>query len=458
MTFGKRKDGSMQVTRRGLLQAAAGAGAAAALGQLLPSRAGAAEDDKPGRKPNVLFLFTDDQRPDCIGALGNEHIKTPNMDKLVHRGFTFTHTYCMGSSRPNVCLPSRIQTMTGRHMFSIEGRVRTPSWPEAMSRAGYATIRSGKEGSHYGGREFDENHAIRRSVQTPVTHVDNVLKFIRNRSGKPFFAYVAFGGPHDPQHATDTYYDMYDADKIPLPQRFRPLHPFDNGEMTIRDEKTLPWPRTPETVKGKLARYYASITYIDAQIGRLIGALEEMGELDNTLVIFSSDNGLSMGDHGLLGKQNLYEYGGMHVPLVFAGPGVGQGRTDSMAYLHDIYPTVCDLAGVATPEGLDGASLTPVIRGKSEVAHKEILTAYKDLQRAWRDDRWKIIRYPKIDHTQLFDLKNDPLEQNNLAYDPAQAGKVNDMLRALAAAQARVGDKCPLTVVDPAEKAWSPPA
>jgi arylsulfatase A-like enzyme len=179
--------------------------------------------------------------------------------------------------------------------------------------------------------------------------------------------------------------------------------------------------------------------------------------MDNTLIIFSSDNGLSMGDHGLLGKQNLYEYGGMHVPLIFAGPGVPHGEADSMAYLHDIFPTACELAGMEPPEGLSGMSLAPVIRGQQEKARTEILTAYKDIQRAWRDERWKIIRYPKIDHTQLFDLENDPHEQNNLAYDPAHAEKVSEMLQKLAAAQTEAGDTCPLTVAEPEEKAWTPP-
>lgn len=450
----------MRKTRRDVLGGAALAGAGVVVSRLTSQMAWCAGSDERSKgKPNVLFLFTDDQRPDCVGAWGNEHLKTPNLDTLVERGYSAPNLYCMGSDRPNVCLPSRIQTLTGRHLFSIQGRVRTPTFPECMSEAGYATMRSGKRGSEAGGiaKKFDENTSIRRSVETPRTHVDNALEFIRNRGDKPFFVYLAFGGPHDPQHAPQSFRDMYDPDRLALPKRFRPLHPFDNGEMTIRDEKTLAWPRTPESVRGKLARYYASITYIDDQIGRLLTALKESGELDNTLIVFSSDNGLSMGDHGLLGKQNLYEYGGMHVPLVVAGPGIPKGRTESMAYLHDIYPTVCDLCGIGIPDGLDGQSLAPVIRGKAKQAREKIFTCYKDVQRSLRDERWKIIRYPKIDHTQLFDLQADPLEQKNLAYGPKHSAKVDEMLRDLAAAQTAVGDKCPLTVADPASKTWTPP-
>ena len=114
---------------------------------------------------------------------------------------------------------------------------------------------------------------------------------------------------------------MYRPADIPLPVNFLPFHPFDNGEMTVRDEQTLPWPRTRENVTGKLARYYASTSYFDQQAGRILDALKQAGQYDNTIFIMAGDNGLSLGEHGLLGKQNLYEFGGMHVPLIFAGPG-----------------------------------------------------------------------------------------------------------------------------------------
>ncbi len=424
--------------------------------------------DRPDKKLNVLFLFTDDQKADFIGALGQAKLKTPNMDRLVERGYTFHNTYCMGSMQPNVCMPARYQVLTGMNVLSLGFRYdkrrvvprwSSPSFPEWMDKAGYVTVRSGKSGSEAAGiaKRFDENTSLRRSPKTVIQHVDNVIDFIERHDEKPFFAYIAFGSPHDPQHATEDWYKAYSPDEMPLPETFLPLHPFDNGEMTIRDEKTLPWPRTEQAVKQKLARYHASTSHIDQQVGRLLDALEKTGKMDNTLVIFSSDNGLSMGDHGLLGKQNLYEYGGMHVPLIFAGPGVPHGQTDSMAYLHDIFPTACELAGLQAPEELDGKSLAPVIRGEREKARTGIFTCYRDVQRAFRDERWKIIRYPKIDHTQLFDLQNDPREKTNLADDPQFAGKVKEMLGKLAAAQKQVGDSCPLTVASPAPKAWTPP-
>ena len=124
------------------------------------------------------------------------------------------------------------------------------------------------------------------------------MQFIREHAGKkPFFIDLEFGTPHDPQPAPPAYYAMYKAEDLPLPPNFLLYHPFDNGEMTVRDEGTLPWPRTKESVTGKLARYYASITYTDAQIGRLLDALKETGQLDNTLLIFTSDNGYLWNEH-----------------------------------------------------------------------------------------------------------------------------------------------------------------
>lgn len=161
--------------------------------------------------------------------------------------------------------------------------------------------------------------------------------------------------PHDPRSATDEYYAKYKPEDMPLPHAFAPHHPFDNGAITIRDEMTLPFPRTPENIRGKLARYYASIAYLDAQFGRAVQALKDAGEYDSTIFVIAGDNGLSLGEHGLLGKQNLYEFGGMHVPLVFAGPGIPKGETKALAYLMDIFPTVCDLAGKS-----------PIKRGRQE--------------------------------------------------------------------------------------------
>ena len=145
------------------------------------------------------------------------------------------------------------------------------------------------------------------------------------RKDRPFFAYVGFAGPHDPRVAAREWLELYERDRIPLPRNYEPFHPFDNGEMTNRDEKLAPWPRTEEVVREHLHDYYACISSIDANIGRILDKLDAIGERDRTIVVFSSDHGLAIGSHGLFGKQNLYEHS-MKSPLVFAGPGIPEGR------------------------------------------------------------------------------------------------------------------------------------
>jgi arylsulfatase A-like enzyme len=270
------------------------------------------------------------------------------------------------------------------------------------------------------------------------------------------FIYMAGREPHDPQYATEKFYAQYPPEDVPLPERFAPYQPFDNGAMAIRDELTLPYPRTPEDVKGKLARYYASIAYLDAEAGRVVQVLKEAGEYDNTIFVIAGDNGLSLGDHGLLGKQNLYEFGGMHVPLVFAGPGIPEGDTDALVYLMDVFPTVCDLAGMSIPANVEGKSLAPIINDRSSGVRDWLYTGYQDGQRSVTNGRWKLIRYPLIDKTQLFDLREDSLEKNDLAAKPKHAERIQSMMDKLAELQRQYDDPVPLSVPDPQPAAWSP--
>lgn len=270
------------------------------------------------------------------------------------------------------------------------------------------------------------------------------------------FIYMAGPEPHDPQYAPTEYYARYKPEDMPLPAAFAPYHPFDNGAMTIRDEMTLPFPRTPENIRGKLARYCASTAYLDAQFGRVVQALKDAGEYDNTIFAIAGDNGLSLGEHGLLGKQNLYEFGGMHVPLVFAGPGIAKGETDALAYLMDVFPTVCELAGVQLQSRVEGKTLAPAIRENSNGVREWLYTAYERGQRAVTNGRWKLVCYPLIDKTQLFDLQHDPHEERDLAKSPEHAGRVHAMMTKLAEMQREYDDPVPLTaaVILPAD--WSP--
>ncbi|HEY3789031.1 MAG TPA: sulfatase/phosphatase domain-containing protein, partial [Urbifossiella sp.] len=164
--------------------------------------------------------------------------------------------------------------------------------------------------------------------------------------------------------------------------------------------------------------------------------------------IFSADQGIAVGSHGLLGKQNLYDHS-MKSPLVFAGPGIPHGKSDALVYLFDIFPTVCDLVGVKAPAEIDGKSFRPVLGGMTKTTRSELMLAYLGKQRAIRDDRWKLIRYPGVNVMQLFDLKTDPDEIKNLAAEPAHRDRIADLIQRLATLQKHFDDEQPLTIADP---------
>jgi len=243
---------------------------------------------------------------------------------------------------------------------------------------------------------------------------------------------------------------MYPSEKIQLPPNFMPEHPFDNGEMKIRDEKLAPWPRTPEVIRQHIAAYYAMITHLDDQIGRVLHALDESGKADNTIIIFASDNGLAVGQHGLLGKQNLYDHS-IRVPLVFTGPDIPKGeKRDAFCYLLDIYPTLCDLVGFPMPETVEAKSLVPALRNPEENIRDSLYFAYKHFQRAVRWDNWKLIKYNVKGRqtTQLFHLQNDPWELKNLVDEPAYADRLNSLTRLLQQWMRKVDDPLDLEKPD----------
>ena len=429
------------------------------------------------KRPNVLFLFADDMRADSVAALGNPVVKTPTLDALANRGFVMRNAYCFGGNSAAVCTPSRNMLLSGNAYFrwkdfqppqGAKGMLSPgdgPNWPLSMQAAGYETYHEGKRGNTalLIQAKFEHNLYINenqdRTGGEPGKQIaDDVTKFLKERkTDRPFFMYLAFGNPHDPRVADKKYMDLYERDKIPLPRNFLPQHPFDNGEMTVRDEALLPWPRTEAAVRKELHEYYATITAMDFHMGRIIAALKELGQLDNTIILFSADQGIAIGSHGLLGKQNLYD-AGMKCPLVFAGPGIPHSSSDALLYLLDIYPTVLDLVGAAKPSGIDGQSFRPVLTGTTKTVRNELFFAYRDVQRAWRDDRWKLIRYPQVNMTQLFDLQVDPDEMKNLAEDAAHQPRVEEMLAKLKDQQAKYTDTLPLTVANPKPAAWTPPS
>ena len=430
-------------------------------------------------KPNVLLLLADDQRPDTIGAHGNPHIRTPHLDRLVARGFSFRRAYCMGSRGGAVCVPSRAMLNTGKSFFRIPSDLEgETTLGELLGRNGFATFGTGKW--HNGRPSFlrsfragrnimfggmsdhvrvpivdlgadGELHGEREGIRFSSTlFADAAIEFLRNYGDEePFFAYVAFTAPHDPRNPPPKYRRMYYRNPPPLPPNFAPQHPFNNGHMTGRDESLGPWPRTELVVQDQLSEYYGLITHLDRQVGRILRELEAGPHAGNTIVVYTADHGLAVGSHGLLGKQNVYEHS-MGAPLVFAGPGIPQGgESTALSYLHDIFPTLCSLLDVGMPGGIDGMDLSPLWRGEAASERDSIFTTFRDLMKAVRDDRWKLIRYPRIDHLQLFDLQSDPHETTNLASEPAHARRVDDLTARMREWQRQVGDGDPLSVADP---------
>jgi arylsulfatase A-like enzyme len=451
----------------------------------------------PVDRPNVLILFTDDQRYNTVAALGNDEIRTPNMDRLADMGTAFTRAFVMGGHHGAICAPSRASLMTGRSLFDLyeTGDVipeRHAMMPSVFAEAGYVTFATGKwhndrgafvrafqqgdniffGGMHHpqdGGHEapwlyhFDATGRYADSTKwqgdrfSSALYADAAIAFLdRQRdSDRPFFAYVAFTSPHDPRTPPQPYRQWYPADRMALPPNYLPDHPFDNGELKVRDEQLLPHPRTEDAIRGELAAYYGMISEVDAQIGRILDALEATGQLDNTIVVFAGDNGLAVGSHGLLGKQNLYEHS-VRVPLILAGPTIPRGeRRDALAYLFDVFPTLTELAGVPTPPTVGGATLVPTLRRADAEGREFAYFAYRDLQRAVRTaDDWKLIAYNVNGElrTQLFDVNADPFETLNLADDPAFADRLEQLEALLATAGTRYHDR--LDVSDPT---WGKP-
>jgi len=433
------------------------------------------------KRPNIVFFFTDDQRFDTIRALGNDRILTPNMDRLVERGTTFTHAHIPGGSVQAVCMPSRAMLHTGRTLFHIDGAGESISpdhttLGEALARNGYKTFGIGKwhngaESFNRGFRGGDEiflggmcdhwnvpafrydptgrydatlpmctdpawsNNVLRRRCDHVIAGKhstelisDAAVQFLnRYRDDAPFFLYVSFLAPHDPRVMPRRYRDLYDPNAIELPANFMDEHPFDNGELRVRDEMLAGFPRTPEEIREHIADYYAMISHLDAEIGRLMKVLEEQRRMDDTIIVLAGDNGLALGRHGLMGKQNCYDHS-VRVPLVFAGPGIpANRRTDALVYLLDIFPTLCELTDTTIPSTVEGKSLANTISNTSARVRETLYLAYSDKHRGIRDRRYKLIEYVvngRHTMTQLFDLKTDPLELENLAENPTHASTI----------------------------------
>ena len=419
-------------------------------------------------QPNILFIIADDHRFDAIGAMGDATVQTPVLDALMARGTTFRQTHIMGSLVGAVCVPSRAAVLTSASLFRSgmqEINRELAVWPQVMREAGYHTFATGKwhndkqtftnsfaDGAKifFGGMsshfevpvfDYDASGAYPNTAKyigekfSTEMFTDEAVQFLQDHDASaPFFLYLAFTSPHDPRTPPGEYASMYAPAEMPVPENFMPEHPFDNGEMRIRDEVLAPFPRTPEIVQQHIADYYGMISHMDAEIGRVLKTLEATGQLENTLIIYTADHGLAVGQHGLLGKQNLYSHS-IRVPSIFAGPGVPEGKTvDALTYLYDVFPTVCELTAVACPDTVEGRSLVPLMHGSAERVRETVFAAYRDIQRTVSDGRWKLIRYYVSEETgagtnriQLFDLANDPGETTELSALSEHAERIQSL-------------------------------
>jgi choline-sulfatase len=470
-------------TRRGFLKAA-GAGIAAI------SMKGIAASGQERKKPNILFIFADDQCFETVRAMGFDEIQTPNLDRLVRNGTTFTHVYNQGGWHGAICVASRTMLNTGRFLWmaqEYEPKLKQEVsagrfWSQYMKQAGYGTYMSGKW--HVKGVEpkdiFDYVKNVRPGMpnQTPMGYSrpiegipdlwepwdkknggywkggkhwsevlgDDSVEFLENaaKSDKPFFMYLAFNAPHDPRQSPKEYVDRYPLDNVRVPANYLPLYPYKDSiglGRKQRDERLAPFPRSRYAVKVNRQEYYAIITHMDTQIGRILEALKETGKEDNTYIFFTADHGLAVGHHGLMGKQNMYDHS-VRVPLMVNGPGIPRNKKISTpVYLQDIMPTTLELAGVERPPQIQFKSLIPLINGRAGRNYDAIYGGYIDLQRMITMDGYKMIYYPKIGKTLLYNLKNDPYEMYNLADDPAYLALIRRMRRRLKVLQDEVGDK-----------------
>ncbi|HBE68893.1 MAG TPA: choline-sulfatase [Planctomycetaceae bacterium] len=432
----------------------------------------------PGRPtadaPNILFIFADDQCFDTIAALGNEEVLTPNLDKLARRGVSFRNAYNMGGWNGAICVASRTMMNTGRFLWNAHetnkslkqeaqaGRLLSLQ----LSRGGYETFFSGKWHVSVDANEvFDHVKHVRpgmpKTVQASYQRpndkgdwtpwdksiggfweggkhwsevlVDDAEEFMTIAAGsqKPFFMYLAFNAPHDPRQSPREFIDMYDVDRIEVPKNMLPEYPhmkIMGAGRSLRDEKLAPWPRTAAAVKLHRQEYFALITHMDRQIGRILESLKSNGLDENTYIVFTADHGLACGQHGLLGKQNMYEHS-MKAPLLVVGPGIPSGKQiETPVYIQDFATTAVDWAGIQKPDHFEFKSLLPIINGDKQVQYEHIYGAYiKDKQRMIREGDYKLIYYPGGDIYRLFNVAADPHEMHDLAESKSQAPRLAEL-------------------------------
>ncbi|MFX0557568.1 sulfatase-like hydrolase/transferase [Maribacter sp. CXY002] len=461
------------------------------------------ENQKPKENPNFVFLFADDQTYESISALGFNEVHTPNLDRLVNSGTSFTNAYNMGGWNGAICIASRAMIISGMPIWDAQKKTKlwakgdstalNQTWGRLLERNGYTTYMTGKwhvaapsdfvfqnvkherpgmpsdkrgeltsainKWKEESGNMKDWNDYMPLGYGRPTGPEDtewsptdtlqggfwnggkhwsevvrdDALSFIDTAKdkGDPFFMYLAFNATHDPRQAPQRFLDMYPLEDIELPQNFLPEYPYKDSignPPSLRDEALAPYPRTAYAVKVHRQEYYALLSHMDEQIGKILDALEESGKMDNTYIFFGADHGLSVGHHGLIGKQSMFDHS-VRIPMMVVGPDIPEGKRLSQdVYLQDIMATTLELAKVEKPDYVQFHSFMDIINGKRENSYYNgIYGAYEDAQRMIRKDGFKLLVYPKINKVLLFDMKKDPNEMHDLAIYPEFNGKVKTL-------------------------------
>lgn len=422
-------------------------------------------------KPNIILIMTDDQTVSTIHSKGNSSIITPNLDELCTEGVYFNNCHIHGGTSGAICMPSRAITHTSQNMFNLKFAGNTvpshhPLLGECLKEGGYETFFTGKwhngldafkrsftqgdniffggmwdhynvpmnsfdpEGKYDNKVDFVVNFFNSNKVTTmhtnkfnPGIHSTDVIsnsaiKFIEEYDmEKPFFMNIAYLAPHDPRVVPNEFIQMYDNIDIDIPFNFKSKHPFLFGQQYERDEHLAPTPIPDEWYLSELKSYYGMISHLDYEIGKIIEQLKRTGKYDNTVIIFTSDNGLAIGAHGLMGKQNLYEES-IRVPLIVKG--INQypkaKEISGLVTLQDLFPTILDFANIEVPTNIDGKSFFQMPINNYEIHNCHYL-AFTEYVRGIKYEGYKLIKYrPEngIEINQLFNLNADKFELVNL--------------------------------------------
>lgn len=425
-------------------------------------------DERAAKIRNVLLIMSDDLKASALPAYGNTVCKTPNLDRLAKSGMVFERAYCQGLA----CAPSRPSMMRSIYPRS---KATAPTIGEHLQEYGLHTARVGKifhmpvphaqlDGSH--GKDVAECWTERHNTKTAETFSPGLYRLLnseivtreiegrdakgpnrmwatvetdqadgsdqadhkvatkaiellreRQEAGKPFFLGVGFVRPHFPMVQPKKYFDMYPQEKMKIP----PLIPGDLDDIPLAgrgaDGKGLN--EMEESRRRMWQAYYGSVSFMDEQVGRVLDELDRLGLRDSTAILFTTDHGYHLGEHGFWQKANLHEEV-VRVPLIISAPGINSGRTSSLVELVDLYPTCTELLGQPTPKGLHGRSLVPVLRDPETSIRETALSIHNRAGGGLRSAEWHYMNYGKNEE-ELYDMVKDPDQYTNVVTDPAYA-------------------------------------